>query len=143
MAFFDDVFWKLLNDLPASVLFPTANNRFSVSAIFFGVRLMLQLGICSEFRLYLFLFIMRDTSILNITWMRKSSWIIILLSTFIYLSLDSNHHTTFIHCISGFDLEQGSTFFLLLFFYLFIHLFIYHKVLKEEYSFKSFIKHEK
>ena len=112
---------------------------FQYQQSFFGVRLMLQLGICSEFRLYLFLFIMRDTSILNITWMRKSSWIIILLSTFIYLSLGSNLHTTFIHCTSGFDREQGSIFFLLLF----IYLFIYHKVLKEEYSFKSFIKHEK
>ena len=135
MAFLVDVFLKLFRGLPARVLFPTANNRFSVSAIFFGVRLILQLGICSEFRLYLFIFIMRDTSGLNITQMtyislNKNSLIIILLSTFIYLPLDCNLHTTFIHCISGFDREQSGIFFLLLFIYLFIYLFTYLLLIK-------------
>ena len=37
MAFLDDIFWKLLIDLPAHVLFPPANDRFSISAILFSV----------------------------------------------------------------------------------------------------------
>ena len=33
MAFFDDLFWKFLSDLPACVLFLTANDRFSILSI--------------------------------------------------------------------------------------------------------------
>ena len=40
MAFFGDAFWKLLSDLPSRALFPTANDRFSISAIVFDVRSM-------------------------------------------------------------------------------------------------------
>ena len=34
MTFLNDIFWKLLSDLPAPGLFPPANDRFSISAIF-------------------------------------------------------------------------------------------------------------
>ena len=40
MVFLDDIFWKLLSDLPATDLLPPAHDWFSISAIFFGVSLM-------------------------------------------------------------------------------------------------------
>ena len=39
MAFCDNILWKLLSDLPAPVLFPLANDQFSVSAIFFRYKI--------------------------------------------------------------------------------------------------------
>ena len=39
MAFCDDILWKLLSDLLAPVLFPLANERFSVSANFFRYKI--------------------------------------------------------------------------------------------------------
>ena len=39
MAFCDEILWKLLSDLPAPVLFPLANDRFSVSANFFRYKI--------------------------------------------------------------------------------------------------------
>ena len=35
MTFFGDIFWELLGNLLASDLFQTANDRFSISSIFF------------------------------------------------------------------------------------------------------------
>ena len=35
MAFFGDIFWKLLSDLPKPDLFSTANDRFSIPSNFF------------------------------------------------------------------------------------------------------------
>ena len=35
MAFCDYILWKLLNDLPAPVIFLLANDQFSIPAIFF------------------------------------------------------------------------------------------------------------
>ena len=66
IVFFGEIFLKLLRDLPAPDLFLPANDRFSISVFFFGVRWWLQFGICRKFRLYLFLFIMSDTLSLNI-----------------------------------------------------------------------------
>ena len=39
MAFCDNILWKLFSDLPAPVLFPLANDQFSVSAIFFRYKI--------------------------------------------------------------------------------------------------------
>ena len=49
--------------------------------------------------------------------LNEISWIIIWLSTFIYLRLDWKVQGTFIHCTSGFNRQQWSTFFFCYYYY--------------------------